>query len=173
MKFIETKSDLKEVKKTLKAATYVVDSTMLGTTNVYFMFSDNNLSFDFWTNDSEAERLKHACIMAYWNEDNGNVTIYNTSKDFRAKLFGTGKHHSGRILYIQRNYDMFTIVYNKDNAEGKHCFRMTATEDTVMIQVILMLISELFPTIDSVVADNAIAILIQRNHQKEEADGRK
>jgi hypothetical protein len=173
MKFLEKHSDLKDVKKALKNATYLINSRAPGTANVYFMFTENRLSFDYWFNGDADDGLKHPCIMAYGDENAGNVIIYNVDEQFTAELFGTGEHHSGCIVYVQRKDDVYTVIYNKDLAESKHCFKMDATDDDVIIQIILLLLAELFPTIDDAAVNNALSILNQRNPRKEDADGKK
>ena len=171
MKFLRNQKELSEIKQNLKNADYCISSRSPGSVNVYFMFSENRLTFDCWKNESNDEMKKHAWLMAYGEEEHGNVLICNVSEKFQAELFGAGKKHSGRILYIQRQDDIYSVVYNHDGDDNKGSFKLTSTEDEVIIKIILLLVAELFPTLENSIVAETLSLLVKPESEQEENHG--
>lgn len=170
MKFLSDVKDVKALKKVIAEAQYCVDSATVGTVNAYFMFTDNGLSCDSWVCASEADYQAHARILAYGNSDQGNVLCCNVSKQFLVELFGTGKRHRGRILFVQREHDNFVVVYNKDNPDETECMYMTVTNNAVLVKVLLLLVQELFPSIEATTVSNVLATLTGTENREEVSD---
>lgn len=159
MKFLTDVKDIKALKKAIGEAQYCIDSATVGTVNAYFMFTDNGLSCDSWVAENEVDSKKHARILAYGNGEQGNVLCCNMSKQFLVELFGTGKYHSGRILFVQRDGDNFVVVYNKDNSNETECMHMTVTDNAVLVKILLLLVQELFPSVEATTISEVLGTL--------------
>lgn len=170
MKFLKDVKDVKALKKAIGAAQYCIDSATVGTVNAYFMFTDNGLSYDSWAAASEADHQRHARILAYGNGDQGNVLCCNVSNQFLVELFGTGKRHRGRILFVQRQHDNFVVVYNKDNPDETECMHMTVTNNAVLVKILLLLVQELFPSIEATTVSNVLATLTETENRERVSD---
>ena len=171
MKFLRNQKELSEIKKSLKNADYCISSRSPGSVNVYFMFSENRLTFDYWKNESDDEICKNAWLMDYGEEEHGNVLICNFAEKFQAELFGAGKKHSGRILFIQRKDETYSVVFNRDGDDSNDIFKMSSTDDAVIIKIILLLVAELFPTLENSIVTESLSLLITPKSELEDKHG--
>ena len=167
VKFLTDVKDIKALKKAIGEAQYYIDSATVGTVNAYFMFTDNGLSYDSWIAETEADSKEHLRILAFGNADKSRVLCCNISEQFKVELFGAGKRRSGRILFIQREGDSFNVVYDQDNFDGTECLKMTVTSDAIMVQILLLLVQELFPSVEATTISKVLGTLTESTTNEE------
>lgn len=160
MKTIVSKKALeKAVERALKAE-YLVDTGAIGTVNLVLMQIDNIGFCETWAVES-AEAIKgHVRFQAYGTKTDGEILISNYGKEQSVHIIGRGQDEHGLVLLVQRTDNVFTVVWNCDLAESRSVFFMTATDDHLLIQLILFLAQKHFPSIQYDEVERALSLLM-------------
>ena len=160
MKTIISKKSLeKAVARALKAQ-YLVDSGVVGTTNMMLFTLGNESICAAWRVQNVDDIKRQIRFQAFGDNCSGEILVSNFGEQKTVHLVGKGREEHGMILLIQRTGDIFTVVWNQDIPDNRATFFMTATDDVLLIQLISLLAEKNFPSIESSAVDQAVAQLM-------------
>ena len=160
MKPIISKKALDRAVQRAMKAQYLVDTGVIGTVNMVLLQMGDETFCDTWVTGDATDVGSHARFQAYGNHLSGEVLISDIGNPPSIHLIGRGNEEHGVMLLVQRTGDVFTVVWNADYSDDKSVFFMTATADSVLIQLIGWLAEKHFPTINNSDLQNAVTMLM-------------
>ena len=160
MKTLVTKKALEKAIERAMNAQYLVDTGVIGTHNMV-LAQVGDVSFcEAWLVENAETVQGHARFQAYGDKLTGEILISNYDDQKSVHLVGKGRAEHGLVLLIQRTGDVFTVVWNCDLPENRATFFMTATDDTLLVQLITLLAQKHFPSIDVDSVEKAVTLLM-------------
>ncbi|WP_295359379.1 hypothetical protein [uncultured Succiniclasticum sp.] len=160
MKSITTKKALDRAVERAMKAHYLVDTGVVGTVNMVLLQVGDESYCETWSTGDDVDSGKHGRFQAFGDHQSGEVLISSFGDQKSLHLIGKGNQEHGILLLIQRTGDVFTVVWNSDVPADKAVFFMTATSDSILVQLIGMLAEKYFTSINNSDLQNAVAMLI-------------
>ena len=149
MKPIITKKALEQAVERAMKARYLVDTGVIGTSNMVLLQFESESYCEAWITDNAISTGSHPRFQAFGDHVTGEVLISSFGDHPSLHLIGKGHKEQGQLLLIQRTGEVFTVVWNSDLEENRSVFFMTATDDKLLIQLITYLAEKHFPSIKS------------------------
>lgn len=162
MKYLVDISDLEPLKERIAKAKDFIDSNSLGAINLCLFRKEKTAPvLKVWNAPESVFDASPMRVQAFGSFSSGEMLITELAdKNIGFTLFGKGNKLKGKALFIQRIDTVYNIVYNNDTDDDKHFFRMTATTDSEIMEILLKFALDCFPEVNPTEVNNAMHLLI-------------